>query len=80
MAKKKKTTDAVALLHYRFVKGDPEREACIQAEREKANIADLSSPKGEGFRPRSRHLKGGILFAQVDTICWAFLVSSLVRA
>ena len=39
MAKKKRTTDAAALLHNRFVKGDPEREASIQAEREKANIA-----------------------------------------
>ena len=39
MAKKNKTSDAVAILHNRFVKGDPVRVASIQAEREKANIA-----------------------------------------
>lgn len=39
MSKKKKTTDAVAILHNQFIKGDPKRLASIQAEREKANIA-----------------------------------------
>jgi len=39
MAKKRKTIDAVAVLHNRFVKGDPERVASIQGERDKASIA-----------------------------------------
>lgn len=40
MAKqRKKTTDAVRILHNRYIKGDPKRLASLQTEREKANIA-----------------------------------------
>lgn len=40
MTKKKKTTsDAVRILHGRYVKGDPKRLKSLQKEREKANIA-----------------------------------------
>ena len=40
MAKKKKgTTDAVEILHRRFIKGDKKRLASIEREREKLNIA-----------------------------------------
>ena len=51
MAKQsKKTTDAVKILHNRYIKGDPNRLASIQAEREAANIAgqiyDLRSQAG----------------------------------
>ncbi|MBL7215844.1 MAG: helix-turn-helix transcriptional regulator [Phycisphaerae bacterium] len=38
--KKKKTTDAVAILEKLFIKGDPERLAAIEAEREKIRIAE----------------------------------------
>jgi DNA-binding Xre family transcriptional regulator len=38
--KKKKTTDAVKILHQLFIKGDPERLAAIEAEREKIKIAE----------------------------------------
>ncbi len=41
MAKKEKTTDAVALLHRRYIKGDPERRASLQAERVNAEVAQL---------------------------------------
>jgi len=40
MARKRKhTTDAVKILHDRFIKGDPKRLAAIQEKREKADIA-----------------------------------------
>ncbi len=38
--KKKKTTDAVAILEKLFIKGDPERLAAIEAERGKIKIAE----------------------------------------
>ena len=38
--KKKKTTDAVAILEKLFIKGDPARLAAIEAEREKIKIAE----------------------------------------
>ncbi|MDH4203308.1 MAG: helix-turn-helix domain-containing protein [Phycisphaerae bacterium] len=38
--KQKKTTDAVTLLHRRYIKGDPARLASIEAEREKIKIAE----------------------------------------
>ena len=34
-----KTTDAVAILHRRYVEGDPEMEALIQEERIRAEVA-----------------------------------------
>lgn len=37
--KTKKTTDAVAILHKLFIKGDPEKLAAIEAEHEKIKIA-----------------------------------------
>ena len=41
MAKKKKsTTDAVKILHKRYIKGDKKRLASLQKEREKMNIAE----------------------------------------
>ncbi len=36
----KKTTDAVTLLYDRYIKGDPEKLAAIEAEREKIKIAE----------------------------------------
>jgi len=36
---KKKTTDAVEILHARYIKGDPEKLDALQREREKALIA-----------------------------------------
>ncbi len=41
MAKREKTTDAVELLHRRYIKGDPEQEASLQAERVNAEVACL---------------------------------------
>lgn len=41
MAKKEKTIDAVAFLHDRYVKGDPERKASLQEERLNAEVASL---------------------------------------
>lgn len=41
MAKKEKTTDAVAILHGRYVKDDPERKASLQEERVNAEVASL---------------------------------------
>ena len=41
MAKKEQTTDAVAILHRRYIKGDPERRASLQAERVNAEVAQL---------------------------------------
>ena len=38
--KRKRTTDAVTILHHRYIKGDPERLAAIEAEREKIKIAE----------------------------------------
>lgn len=37
--KAKTTTDAVKILHGLFVKGDPERLACLEQERQKLQIA-----------------------------------------
>ena len=39
MAKIKRTTDAVKILHKRYIKGKVKREKSLQTEREKANIA-----------------------------------------
>lgn len=39
MSKKKRTTDAVEILHARYIKDDPERLDVLQREREKALIA-----------------------------------------
>jgi len=36
---KKKTTDAVKILHARYIKGDPERLAALELERERCQIA-----------------------------------------
>lgn len=41
MAKKEKTTDAVAILHGRYVKDDPVRKAALEAERVNAEVARL---------------------------------------
>ncbi len=41
MAKKEKTEDAIAILHGRYVKDDPERKAAIQQERVSAKVAGL---------------------------------------
>ena len=41
MAKTRRTTDAVEILHQRFVKGNPEREASLHEERVNANIAQI---------------------------------------
>ena len=41
MAKKDKTTDAVELLHRRYIKGDAERKASVQEERVHAEVARL---------------------------------------
>jgi transcriptional regulator with XRE-family HTH domain len=41
MAKKEKITDAVAILHGRYVKDDPERKASLQEERVNAEVAHL---------------------------------------
>jgi ribosome-binding protein aMBF1 (putative translation factor) len=41
MAKKEKTIDAVAFLHGRYVKDDPERKASLQEERLNAEVASL---------------------------------------
>lgn len=41
MAKKEKTTDAVRILHGRYVKGDPERKASVESERVNAGVARL---------------------------------------
>ena len=41
MAKKEKTTDAVDILYRRYIKGDPEQEASLQAERVNADVACL---------------------------------------
>jgi transcriptional regulator with XRE-family HTH domain len=41
MAKKEKTTNAVDILHRRYIKGAPQREASLQAERVNAEVARL---------------------------------------
>lgn len=41
MAKKEKSTNAVAILHGRYVKDDPERKASLQEERVNAEVASL---------------------------------------
>ncbi len=41
MAKKDRTQDAVAILHGRYVKDDPERKASLQEERVNAEVARL---------------------------------------
>jgi len=38
---KQRTSDAVEMLRKRYVKGDPEREASVEAERMNAEIAEL---------------------------------------
>ena len=39
MAKKQKTSDAVKILHGRYVKNDPEMVGLVQEERERSNVA-----------------------------------------
>jgi len=39
MAKKKRTTDAVKILHKRYIKGDRRRIESVKREREKAHVA-----------------------------------------
>jgi ribosome-binding protein aMBF1 (putative translation factor) len=39
MTEKKKTTDALEILHERYFKGNPKRIASLQRERQKAEIA-----------------------------------------
>jgi DNA-binding XRE family transcriptional regulator len=39
MAKKRKTSDAVEILHDRYIKNDPEMAALVQTERERSNVA-----------------------------------------
>ena len=41
MAKKEKTTNAVEILHRRYIKDDAERKASVQAERVNAEVAQL---------------------------------------
>ena len=40
-ADKEKSTDAVRILHGRYVKGDPERKASVDSERVNAEVARL---------------------------------------
>jgi DNA-binding XRE family transcriptional regulator len=39
MAKKRKTSDAVRILHDRYIKNDPEMTGLLQSEREKSEVA-----------------------------------------
>jgi len=39
MAKKRKTSDAVGILHDRYIKNDPEMAELLQSEREKSEVA-----------------------------------------
>ena len=39
MAKKRKTSDAVKILHDRYIKNDPEMVGLLQEEREKSEVA-----------------------------------------
>ena len=39
MAKKRKTSDAVKILHDRYIKNDPEMAGIVQDEREKSEVA-----------------------------------------
>jgi len=39
MAKKRKTSDAVKILHDRYMKNDPEMSGLLQGEREKSEVA-----------------------------------------
>ena len=41
MERMRKTTDAVEILHRRYVKGDPRREVALQAERVNAEVAAI---------------------------------------
>lgn len=41
MAKEEKTTDAVKILHRRYIQDDPERKASVQEERVNAEVAQL---------------------------------------
>ena len=41
MAKTEKTTNAIAILHNRYVKDDPKRKAALQEERVNAEVASL---------------------------------------
>jgi transcriptional regulator with XRE-family HTH domain len=41
MNKKKKTNNAVEILHRRYVKGDPDRKAALEAERVNAEVARM---------------------------------------
>jgi transcriptional regulator with XRE-family HTH domain len=41
MRRKGRTTDAVGILHKRYVKGDPEREAALEKERLNADVAKM---------------------------------------
>lgn len=41
MTRKRKTTDAVEILHKRYVKGDPRRKAALEVERANADIAQM---------------------------------------
>ena len=39
MPKKRETTNAVDILHRRYIKGDPERKAALESERVNAEVA-----------------------------------------
>ncbi len=41
MTKKEKTSDAVKILHDRYVKDDPQRKASVEAERINAQVARM---------------------------------------
>ena len=41
MGRQRKSTDAVEILHRRYIKGDPQREAALQAERVNAEVAAI---------------------------------------
>ena len=41
MEQQTKTTDAVEILHRRYIKGDPKREAALQVERVNAEVAAM---------------------------------------
>lgn len=41
MKRKKETTDAIGILHRRYIKDDPERKASLEAERVNAHIARI---------------------------------------
>ena len=48
MERQRKTSDAVEILHRRYVKGDPQRESALQAERVNAEVAAMVRARWTG--------------------------------